>query len=41
MEFENVNGGHDLLEKEVNAERVAAWKQGRRGFHWSMLACGV
>lgn len=32
MEFENVNGGYNLLNKEVNAAHVAAWKQGQTGF---------
>lgn len=32
MEFENVNGGYDLLEKEVNPAYVEAWKRGVTGF---------
>ena len=32
MEFDNVNRGHDLLDKPVDAEKVAAWAEGRTGF---------
>ena len=32
MEFDNVNRGHDLLNKPVDAEKVAAWAEGRTGF---------
>ena len=32
MEFDNVNRGHDLLNKPVDAEKVAAWAAGRTGF---------
>ena len=41
MEFDNVNRGYDLLDKESMLIHVAAWKQGRTGFPWSMLACGA
>ena len=32
MEFENVNGGYNLLNKEVNQTHAEAWKQGQTGF---------
>ena len=32
MEFDNVNRGHDLLDKPVDPEKVAAWAKGRTGF---------
>ena len=32
MEFDNVNRGHDLLDKPVDPEKVAAWAEGRTGF---------
>ena len=32
MEFDNVNRGHDLLDKPVDLEKVAAWAEGRTGF---------
>ena len=32
MEFDNINRGHDLLEKPLIPERVAAWEEGRTGF---------
>ena len=32
MEFDNVNRGHDLLDKPVDSEKVAAWAEGRTGF---------
>ena len=32
MEFENVNGGYNLLNKEVNEAHLVAWKQGQTGF---------
>lgn len=32
MEFDNVNRGHDLLEKPLIPERVDAWAEGRTGF---------
>ncbi|MEC8758668.1 MAG: FAD-binding domain-containing protein, partial [Bacteroidota bacterium] len=32
MEFDNVNRGHDLLDKPVDPEKVAAWAGGQTGF---------
>lgn len=32
MEFDNVNRGHDLLEKPVDQDLIAAWAEGRTGF---------
>lgn len=32
MEFDNVNRGHDLLDKPIDAQKVAAWAEGRTGF---------
>lgn len=32
MEFDNVNRGHDLLDKPVDPDMVAAWAEGRTGF---------